>query len=750
MVPAYGTSGEFNVGSEGTNVRAQYLLTKIRPGSTGAWENVLAAHMAPWRELFNVDELSFDELLQRNLDDSRVAHDLVPYLLGSSSAVARFFPPILAVLVPKHPRGAGVKPFYPEPRTSENGVSSYGQLFDFSHVIVGSQQTPASILRFNPQTAGLVIVDGQHRAMAVLAIHRQLNNTWGGNPYASYYSHLQIPPDAAQHIELPVCIVFFPDLHEGNNALAERGIDLRLVSRELFLVVNRSAKPVSPARELLLDDEDFAARMMRRTLSVIKKRGDDGQGDARIYTFAYGESGSERGQGIVTGQLEYSSAVALHRLHAATAFAIPNAFSWEKHADVTDGRYVRNSERPSVLLLGTSLEHFSNLQRRSAKSHLARDADEATKLLGSITDDIILPLFDSFLPFKVQNASLLQLRDRLRRPEEQGDPLNRKCYSLLFEGNDVRTVFDEHLHRLKTQAQDLASEGEEVDAYVDAQIQDARLVRSALGRYEDELRRVRAADLLQVPEHSMTEEEVRKAVIARARTIFDTTSTQAFQLGYLMAVHTVAETLITEETDSYDDRLRLVRFLTELYVSSLNAYFTDPDPDQTLGFLSHQRSGVFDTKELGLRGFLSLSVRELNERQWPAFRYVVLELAHSTYAQPGFASAMEHADDDLRKSYREKLSELVAEIVKLRDRYRTAAISAALRASEFRLDIERLKAEAHGRGDEVSEIEQRIEEREEERRREVRTRADDNLIASLGSLEDAEDIYERLLSAIPG
>ena len=62
--PAYGTYGEFSVGSGSAQIRAQYLLTKIRPGQQGHWENQLASQMAPWREVFKIEELSFDELIQ--------------------------------------------------------------------------------------------------------------------------------------------------------------------------------------------------------------------------------------------------------------------------------------------------------------------------------------------------------------------------------------------------------------------------------------------------------------------------------------------------------------------------------------------------------------------------------------------------------------------------------------------------------------------------------------------------------------
>ncbi|MDY7054403.1 MAG: hypothetical protein RPC23_17695, partial [Limnospira fusiformis LS22] len=124
--PIYGTYGEFTIGSDDNRVRAQFLLTKMKPGSEGIWENSLASQMVPWREVFNIEDLTFDELLQRDLDDSRVAHDLIPYLLGESGAFARFFPPILAVLVPKKSEKTGIESYYPAPRQVSELSISFG------------------------------------------------------------------------------------------------------------------------------------------------------------------------------------------------------------------------------------------------------------------------------------------------------------------------------------------------------------------------------------------------------------------------------------------------------------------------------------------------------------------------------------------------------------------------------------------------------------------------------------------------
>src|SRR4051794_29344945 len=58
------------------------------------------------------------------------------------------------------------------------------------------------------------------------------------------YNHIDVTPAQVSSIELPVCIVFFPDLYEGNPQIPQ-GVDLKSVCREIFLVVNRNAKRVT-------------------------------------------------------------------------------------------------------------------------------------------------------------------------------------------------------------------------------------------------------------------------------------------------------------------------------------------------------------------------------------------------------------------------------------------------------------------------------------------------------------------------
>ena len=79
-------------------------------------------------------------------------------------------------------------------------------------------------LSWNPEEAKLVVIDGQHRAMVLIAIDRTLNNTWPGTgeKYRHFYEPVindilkdlkskNLSVDFSK-VEFPVNIVWFPKL----------------------------------------------------------------------------------------------------------------------------------------------------------------------------------------------------------------------------------------------------------------------------------------------------------------------------------------------------------------------------------------------------------------------------------------------------------------------------------------------------------------------------------------------------------
>ncbi len=750
-LPAYGSYGEFSAGMGANQIRAQYLLTKIRPGQQGTWENQLATQMAPWREIFQIEELSFDELIQRDLDDSRVAHDLIPYLLGETGQHARFFPPILAVLVPKRQDRSGISAQYPQP-TTEGEKIAFGDLFDFEKIKFDGVVTPLGQITYNQQRTSVVIVDGQHRAMAVLALHRQLNKSWGSNPFAPYYDHIRITAEAVAHIELPVCLLFFPDLHEGSTAFKDAGIDLITVCREIFTVVNRQAKLVSKSRELLLDDEDFAAFMMRRTLTLFKDRNNDAE-VARIYSFAFGDSEADSGSQVLAGQLEFCSAVAIHKMHAAVGFGLPAVYNLTKTVDVTDGRNIRNSARPKDILIDSDGPSFQALSRRSAKSHTPKDVEDVTRLIGDLTDSVMLPFFDKLRPLAAHTRSMRSLLEALNDPNAKADPVQSKVRALLFDGSGNRNVFDEHIKRLKERAEELKEKGQAAPEHLSAQITYCEAVNRALQAREDEVKLNRAFILFNIDQtafigrdKAVVEPELR-TLRQRARWIFDAISTQAFQIGYLMAVLTQVEVLLPPSA-SYKLRVETTKFVSALFLSAMNSFFAvSQTKHRTLsGYVTEARARAFETGEPGFRGLLvATNVRELNEKQWEFFRYMVFEVAHSKLASAAMVEVLNSPDYSTQAAeYRAKLPDVLKDVETLRNRYFDAAYKTSTNTPEFKRQIDLLTAKATAEGKSEDQIKLLVEDEVSKQRASVVEVCKAHLKASLGRLETKRQVLKRL------
>jgi hypothetical protein len=750
--PIFGTHGEFAAGGGANQIRAKYLLTKIRPGNDGSWENHLASKMAPWREIFQVEELSFDELIQRELDDSRVAHDMIPYLLGESGHHARFFPPVLAVLVPRKAQGSGIAPRYPTP-SSDGSKESFGDLFNFDQVTVNDQPSPLGVINYNSQKTAMVIVDGQHRAMAVLALHRQLNQSWHSDPFAPYYTHIDVNKQAVSHIELPVCVMYFPDIHEGNNLLKEAGIDLISVCREIFTVVNKSAKPVGKSRELLLNDDDLAAFMMRQTLTRLKDRPSEDANLGRICSFAFGDDDNGAGGQVNSGKLEYSSAVAIHKMHGAVGFAMPGAFSPIGAADVTDGRYVRNSTRPVDLLTGVeSIGELKSISKRSAKSHSPAVTNSIVKNIGALTDSIILPLFDELRPFVAHNQAMRDLLVVLDDPVARADPVQSKCKTLLFEGSGTRAVFDQHSERLKKRREDLNDVGAALPPHLEQQIRYCESVASALNRHEESIKLDRACKLFSIDaaefqnrEKTEVEKDL-KILRSLARSIFDTVASQAFQIGYLMAVLTAIEKFSAAGI-SYAKREKNTQFLAKLYLAGLNTLFSvGTTKHRTLtGYVSESRAAIFDGNAEGLRGLLAAgNVRELNEKQWEFFRFVVFEVVHSKRA---FEKVEVILNDPIwaeeAEGYRKSLPVLATTIEVLRAKYVQAAVRTSVESKDFLRLCLQAEADAKASGKNETEARALVEKMISTKRDEVERLCLRQMTASLGKLESRQDLLKR-------
>jgi hypothetical protein len=248
-IDVQGFMGSFEVPNQ--DILVKYISTYAGKRDPDSGHNRLLKELKPMREKIDAKELKdLSSLLQRDLNDSRVATELVPYLLGQKSEVA-FFPAILAVLLPSgFIQGDGGE--YP---TEENG--EYGDYWAVSRYRLEGKQTPFTNLTIYPSRTDILVLDGQHRTSAFRYIAGNLKDT-EDEIYSAFYQGVDVPEEF--NADLPVTVIWFESDEEVNP---------KSVSRNLFVDVNNSAREVSRARNILLDDREVPSLLTRFTYSKI-------------------------------------------------------------------------------------------------------------------------------------------------------------------------------------------------------------------------------------------------------------------------------------------------------------------------------------------------------------------------------------------------------------------------------------------------------------------------------------------------
>lgn len=280
-----GTWGSFQAAG-GT---VAYILTKARLGTTGTDdERRLTGLLRPVREVLNPATLNFNQLLQRDLDDHRVATELVPYLLQRRATGPAFFPPVMAVLLPfsgKEPVDDFPDASAPALVQDPDGMSvietRVGSSYRVRRLALGEQVHPTIALgkvSWNDERAKLVVIDGQHRAMALLAVDRTINDTWGAAGSGERYSHFyqarvqallkearETGTDVGiEKLEVPVVVAWFP-------SLTGAGTNAHKAARKLFVDLNKEARQPSEARLTLLSDARLLSIFTRTLLNRLRE-----------------------------------------------------------------------------------------------------------------------------------------------------------------------------------------------------------------------------------------------------------------------------------------------------------------------------------------------------------------------------------------------------------------------------------------------------------------------------------------------
>ncbi|OUL23377.1 hypothetical protein BV372_29915 [Nostoc sp. T09] len=255
--PLYGLTGVYTL-SEG--IALPYFLSLVEINR--AIDELKIAEQIP----ASLDtKWSLKELFQREIDEKRVEDDIVKgYLLDPKKL--KFFNAITIVLMPKGSDGKiqdtfddnlNIAPPIPWDGTDpddEQWKHIQSEVANFGGVQFVSAGISAR-LRWDEDRVLAVAVDGQHRLWA-LRTFREDQKFRGGTLRT-----------LEQQTKIPILFLLLHNSAGFQNVQSEADYSIRGIARELFTDLNKNAKTVDKARELILDDKSISAQCVRTLLT---------------------------------------------------------------------------------------------------------------------------------------------------------------------------------------------------------------------------------------------------------------------------------------------------------------------------------------------------------------------------------------------------------------------------------------------------------------------------------------------------
>lgn len=448
-----GTIGSFRVSKDGqasAGIEVKYILTHVTLAPK-VGQTQLLDMLAPVREVFDLKQLDFDEIMQRDIEDARVSLELVPYLLDATvSGQIKLFPPIVVVVLPLQPLSKSPADLYAkverkltpskehdgyqEQRVTAGDVGS--EQFQFFEYVSGNNEvSPDSARLFlSRDNCALAIVDGQHRAMALLALHRNLTGTWTDAKRAPYERYYKVWPDKEirsynlEELQMPMIICTFPQLDEQ----WKDNLDVVRAARRVFLTLNKNAKKVSDSRNRLLNDQDMVSECLRETLSHIKQLSERDDTALRIWNVELDQEGDKM---KVTSDVAFSGVSHLYSIAEHILMSSASVRGVEPRNKVGAPKK-KLSE--AYMRLGMIDDIAQDTREANTRSNYSDDIkDQFRKRWAAQYVPVIDRLFGKFQPFSAYAKSTLWLKEELQGRHEP------ELESILFDGEGTARTFDE-------------------------------------------------------------------------------------------------------------------------------------------------------------------------------------------------------------------------------------------------------------------------------------------------------------------
>jgi hypothetical protein len=262
-LPLYGQTGEYSLSA---NVKVPYFISLI---DLKRVTQELKTHEEVSPSLDN--KYNLVELFQRNIDPERVRKDIVEGYLKNPNKL-KFFNSLTIVLLPKDRTGKTQIDFTDYENNNPNIPYQIGNEFDeffnnddaerqiFGGVqFVKTQAASLSRLRWDSRTVDAVAVDGQHRLKALKIWMEQNNNELG---------------ETARSTRIPIIFLL---LHEnaGFKSATPSHSAIKTIAREIFTDLNKNAREVDLATQIILDDRSLSSCCVRSLITESTCQDDD-------------------------------------------------------------------------------------------------------------------------------------------------------------------------------------------------------------------------------------------------------------------------------------------------------------------------------------------------------------------------------------------------------------------------------------------------------------------------------------------
>jgi hypothetical protein len=674
----------------------------------------LLERIKPVREQFDTKSMELDDIVQRDIDDARVTGELIPYLLNREGVQQpfRMFPNIIVNLVPvdktkklkahhepvtnriyvKDSQEATIVNARNDVRLIFSGLLGEGDFCAVWPVKTNPDNSNESLheyrhvgeLQINTTSTELVVVDGQHRAMSLIALYRNITNTWDtsgsrGNKYRQYYEYIwpgaALDANSLSNISLPVTICLYPELCEGNLIASE--IDFTQALRRNFTTLNSPAVPITRERKLLLTETDLISSCMRALTRYMTSFAAENPDECHFSMYNL-ELDKKKDQASISNKICSFSVSSLHKVSELMLLSGLGEYT----SSLSDnGNYGKRSlldetNFSSRLLLDDIFDPTEKPISRFnfKKSQAVLISDQFVKVYAPFATKILL----KFLPIEFHHAACAEVDIDLA-----GDQSNR-LQSLLFDGQGQQEVIKEFQKMISNPSQRFAEplKGAKFDQCklsVDADLDSilAQYKRISSKRARKLLSRV--STLSKVAIDSFADDFLAELFSFLWELKYKSV---AFQSALVMTPLILIESLdksngqrlgdLLVEPDTHIlDNLSLEAILDD-FIAALNSFFA-PETKGSLKRLLSLFNGEpvkdqFDLNDISTWSFKSnapgprfgtVVTNSMDPKYWCAYRYILLEIyAASSSIIAGRNGVDELTANDFRTCISNQLSPL--------------------------------------------------------------------------------------------